>query len=960
MKRIKYVTLLLCSLPVLSFTQTAGLEIIGTAEADMKPLENARATLLKDGKIVQTATTKSDGTFIFQLEMNNEYLIEVEKSGLLKKRIAFNTEIPAEVTGKWTMEFAMTLYKSCDGVNTSVLSDPVDRIKYSSSKSDFISDENYVMTMRGRLDKLQQDIDICFTKSFQDKMEEGDQLAKNGQFEEAAKKYEEALKVFPDNKTAIRKLNESKISVGESQQKQKKYDAAVAEANRLLTAKDIEAARAKYAEALKYNPSDTYAKAKLAELDQTLAARQQANLNKQKTESEYSSLMSQANTAYNSKDFEKAKSLYAQALDLKPDSPLPKQKIAEIDPLIARQKQEQLQKQAGDLAYQEAMDSGEKAYLAGDYQSALQYFNKANTLKPEESQARQKINEINKIIDQQRTANLQAEKVALRKKIEDALDEGDALLARDDFAGAEAAFMKALQLDPNDTYAKQQVNKAKTLQINATAQKQKTIEKAYASSVDDGDKLLAAASYEQAIEAYKQALLQKPGDISAKTKLAEAEQKLAAEQQRKASDQEKRKKYDKFLADGNNYFTAKQYDAAKSSYNSAMMLYPDQSYPRTKIDEIDRLLALEQKQKHYSELISKADGLLLSKDYLNAKITYQQALGVKPEESYPRQRIAEADAAIKANQKLVEEQKLRDAQYSGAIQEADGYLSQKKYAEAQASYKRSLALKPSETYPQQQIDKIEGILAEQLRKENELKSIEQQYSLAISKADQLYNTEQWVEAKDAYLSALRIKQGQAHPVQRIGVIDAKLQQIEKENQQRAAFEQRYNTVISIADKAYEVRNYSAAKAGYTEALKLKPTDKYPQERLNKIAEFERSLALQESRKKVTATTNADQTSSKAPPKLAALKFANDSERDKYLNGLKKAYPAGVTLELYKEKTSTTYRYVVIRAEEVREFRKVVYTWGGVDFSLNGIPISGDYLETQVKVREGEFFQEIEF
>ena len=39
---------------------------------------------------------------------------------------------------------------------------------------------------------------------------------------------------------------------------------------------------------------------------------------------------------------------------------------------------------------------------------------------------------------------------------------------------------------------------------------------------------------------------------------------------------------------------------------------------------------------------------------------------------------------------------------------------------------------------------------------------------------------------------------------------------------------------------------------------------------------------------------------------------------------------------------------------------VKFNWGGLEYTLNGIPISGQYFETQVKPREGEFFQKFEF
>ena len=72
------------------------------------------------------------------------------------------------------------------------------------------------------------------------------------------------------------------------------------------------------------------------------------------------------------------------------------------------------------------------------------------------------------------------------------------------------------------------------------------------------------------------------------------------------------------------------------------------------------------------------------------------------------------------------------------------------------------------------------------------------------------------------------------------------------------------------------------------------------------------------------------------------------------------YPAGVTLEVYKEKNKVTKRYIVIRDGEAREFRQVNFSWGGVEYRLNGILITSQFFDQQVKARDGEYFKEIDF
>ncbi len=1069
--------------------QISSLEVIGTAENNFEPIENARVTLYKNGSKVQSVFSDSRGEFRFALDINSEYLIEVEKAGLLSKKIAFNTEVPSEVTGKWTMEFAMSLFPGCEGVNTSVLTEPVDRVKFSTNKADFISDEAYVNKIRGRIEQLLSDIEKCQADKYQEAMKKADNLASQKKYEEARASYEEALHIYPADKAAQRKIADLDKASGLDKKNEQVYNSAIAEADRLYAAKDYEAAKTKYTEAFRAMPQNSYPQSKINEINsliQKQRQQEQANLDIEKN---YNGLIAKANNAYAAKDYAAAKEFYRQAAEIKPEASLPRQKMTELEPLIEQQKKKDQEKAATDKAFAEAMAMGQTALQNNDLDAARQHFNRAMMMKPEESLPKQKIAEIDQKTRERQQAKNQAEKAAQQQKITKALDDGDAFLAQKNLDAAEEAYKTALQLDPNDAYAKQQLNKVKSMQASAEAQKQQTLEKAYRESIDQGDKLLAAASYQQAVEAYKQALLKKPDDIAAKNKLAQAEQRLAAEQQKQLSEQTKRKQYDDLLAKANNSFTDKQYEEAKQSYQSALNLYPDQSYPRTRIQEIERLLTEQQKEHQYNDLITKADEYFGNKSYELAKTTYQQAIGIKPADTYAKQRIAEIDRISQENARLASEQKARDTQYATAIQEADNLLAQAKYTEARLVYQRALGLKPTEAYPQQQIGRIDGIIAEQVKKENEKKSLDQQYSTLISKADgflsakdynqaktyyqqasalkstevypkqkvaeidgilreqerlaaeqkardeqykktvleadnlftaakleearaayqralaikpaesypsaqivkidallaeaqrtaneqrakefqysnavsqadQYFSQDKLAEAKVAYQNALSIKPGESYPAGQIAKIDAQLALKEKDRQEKAAFEQRYNSLISAADQAYDKRDYPSAKSSYMQALNLKPGEKYPQERLNKIAEFERILAQQEAnRKTVNNEATAKATASSAPPKLEELKFANDSEREKYLKALRNKYPAGVTLEVYKEKNLTTYRYIVIRGDDVREFRKMQYSWGGVDFTENGIPTTGQYFDTQVKARQGEFFQQFDY
>ncbi len=815
--------------------QARSLKVIGTVEHNLNPLANTKVILFKNGKSVEIVYTKTNGEFQFDLDINYEYLIEVKKTGFLNKRIAFNTELPDDVSGRWTMEFAMSLFEGCEGVNTDALKDPVDRIKYSTNKSDFISDNAYVQNMRGRIQKLLTDIDRCHTDKFQNLVDEGDELYQSKQLAEARQKYEEALIMVPDNRYAQRRVDEINKQIGENRQNQQTYNTAISEADRLYTAGNYDAARKKYNEALRAVPQNNYPREKVAEIDRLVQEQNMAEQAKLETERKYNGLIAQGNAAYTAKNFEAAKTYYEQALLVKPGASFPQQRIAGLGPAIAKQKQQTLRKNANEQAYKEALAMGQNAMQSKDYDAAKQHFNKALMLKPEESYPQQMISEIDRMIEEQNRAEMLSRKAENEQQIAAALDKGDAMYKAKNYQAAAMAYQKALQLNPNDSYAKQRYNKSKSMMASANAEKQKTLEKAHQEKIKQADVLVAAASYQQAIAVYQQALLAKPDDALLKNKLADAEQKLAAEQQ-----------------------------------------------------------ALGQR---YSQTVLEADNLFKANRLAEAKTVYQRASGIKPAENYPKTQIAKIDTQIAEQTRFEDDRKAKEYKYNEAITQADRLYGQDKIEEAKTYYERALSLKPNETYPTGQISKINGQLA----------------------------------------------------------------QISKTKQEKAAYEQRYNTVIASADKAYDKRDYETAKSGYMQALSMKPSESYPQQRLNKIAEFERIIAQKEAAQNAaiaSAAAAASASTSPKPSKLSELNFTNDSERDKYLDGLKREYPQGVTLEIHEEKIKTTHRYVVYRGKEIREFRKVKFNWGGVEYSLNGKPITSQYFDTQVKVREGEYFKEI--
>jgi hypothetical protein len=90
---------------------------------------------------------------------------------------------------------------------------------------------------------------------------------------------------------------------------------------------------------------------------------------------------------------------------------------------------------------------------------------------------------------------------------------------------------------------------------------------------------------------------------------------------------------------------------ARNSYNDALKLFPDELYPKERIKDIDAILLAESEriQKEYNIAISEADRFFAGKVYDNAIEYYMQASGIKPDETYPIDRINAITKLIQEN-----------------------------------------------------------------------------------------------------------------------------------------------------------------------------------------------------------------------------------------------------------------------------------------------------------------------
>jgi tetratricopeptide (TPR) repeat protein len=676
--------------------------------------------------------------------------------------------------------------------------------------------ESYPKEMISKADNLisgQEANSKALEEAYQAAVSDADKLYTAKEYDKAKSGYQNALGIKPDEqypKEKIKQIDGIYATIDKQKQQDKHYLDIIAAADKLLADKSYQPAKVQYQSALKLKPEEKYPKDRIAEIDLALT-----DLAKQKAlDDQYSSTIVKADQSFAAKTWEQAKTDYTAASALKPNEAYPKDKILEIDKILA------------DLARQKALDdqyngiiaNADKLLLAKTYAEARTEYSKAGDLKPSEAYPKTKIAEIDNIL-----AAIEAQK-SKDEQYKGLIEKADKLLADKSYEPAKTEYQNASAIKPAESYPKEKI-----VEINdvlAEIAKKKAFDDQYTSTIANADKLLADKSYQPAKVQYQSALKLKPEEKYPQDRIAEIDLALSDLAKQKALDDQ----YNAAIAKADQSFAAKTWEQAKTDYTAASALKPNETYPKDKILEIDKILADLARQKalddQYNGIIANADKLLLAKTYAEARIEYGKAGDLKPSEAYPKTKIAEIDKMLAD----IEAQKSKDEQYKGLIEKADKLLADKSYEPAKTEYQNATVIKPAETYPKEKIAEIDKALAEIAKK----KALDDQYTTTIANADKLLADKSYEPARTEYQKASQLKPEEKYPKDRIAEIELAMANLAKQK----ALDEQYAAIIAKADKLLLEKSYEPARVEYTNAGILKPAEQYPKD---KIAEIQKAL-----------------------------------------------------------------------------------------------------------------------
>lgn len=501
-------------------------------------------------------------------------------------------------------------------------------------------------------------------------------------------------------------------------------------------------------------------------------------------------------------------------------------------------------------SYESLMRSGNTKFSDKDYISAKTYYEMALKRKPNDAEAKKKLD--------QTLVKIQED--SERQEIFYAhLDAGDAFNAQNKYAEALAEYDKALAIFPDDKYVGTQ---AET--IRAILKERQDKQDAYDTAIAQGNTLLEEENFDAAIMQFETAKAIFPNDNLPKERIAEAKRLQSLYN-------EKVTRFNTLTEEANNLALRKNFDGAIQKLNQALEIFPDNVQAQQKLQELQGSKDINDR---YNAIIAEADRMYESKSYKDAKVQYQNALAVVAGDAYATDMIARLDP-------LIAQQDAEEAARIAAEQEAARLAAEAEAARIAAEQEaaRLAAEEAARKAAEEEAARLaaeaeaarlaaEAAAAAEAARQAQIQDI-------LGTANGLLAEEKYVEAKNKYQEVFAVDAGNATATAKIAEIDGILAQIaaaeeaariererlaEAERLERERIESlrpQYNAFVKEGDKQYAAKAFDKAVENYVKADELNIGETYPAEmiaRINKIIEDNKLYELNKDAFTMTANT----------------------------------------------------------------------------------------------------------
>ncbi len=636
-------------------------------------------------------------------------------------------------------------------------------------------------------------------------IDKADKAFKAQEWEAAKSEYNNALAKRPGESypTAQLAAIDEAIANAAKEKADEFYNNLIADADKAFKERDWETARNGYRDALAMRSNAEHPTLQLKEIDRIIASDALAE-----KDAQYQKFIDDGDKAFKDESFDAAKAAYREALGVKPDETYPNEQIAAIDKIIVDRKSAEAAAEAEERQYQDLITTADAAFDSQDYETAQDGYRKALGVREEEKYPQKRLDEIEGLLaemaaDKAAKAEAEAEAKRIQEQYDAQIAKADGEFDKDQLQVARASYQEALKMKENAGYPLERIRKidemiAEKASAEEAAKLAAEKEAKYQKFIQLADAAFDNEDWKEARKQYTAARDAKPDEdypqerITAIANLLDEQEKAAAEAAELAKKQEQ---YQSLIADADKAFEKKEYAQSKGLYQQAQGVMSEEPYPGTRIAEIDGLLAemadkeaaakaAKEKEQEYQRLIAQADKDFGAKEYVQAKSGYEAALKVKTDAPYPPRKIKEIEGILadiaakeKANQAAKDAELQKEQEYKDLISKADGLLASNEFEQAKASYQMAIDIKPKEAYPREKISEIAKRKAAMAREAEEKriaaereKARQEKYDRLIAAADGSFDNKQYGAAKRDYLEAKKVKPEEDYPQKRLDEI----------------------------------------------------------------------------------------------------------------------------------------------------------------------------------------------
>lgn len=346
--------------------------------------------------------------------------------------------------------------------------------------------------------------------------------------------------------------------------------------------------------------------------------------------------------------------------------------------------------------YQTTIKDGDKAFTSKDYETAIASYQEAQKMKPKEVYPGTQIINAKKLLDLD-LAKKAAEDAALKSKADlEAKKAADAAAAK---AKADADATAKIKADGDAARAKAEAEALAKKQLADAAAKKQADELAN-KSAKEREEADAKAKIAAEIQAKKDA-----ESAAAKAKAdKEAADRANAEKSKAELDAQAKKAADEIAAKKAAEYAAAKAISDKEAAEKAATAKAEadaRAKNQAEADAIEKKKTDEENKKlqasdnKYKTLLANADEAFSKNDYAGAKTMFTEASTLRPNDSYPKNRLLEVGFGLRFNE---------------TVKVADELFTAKRYKEAKKKYEESLTYKGGDTYAKNRLMECEKLI----------------------------------------------------------------------------------------------------------------------------------------------------------------------------------------------------------------------------------------------------------